>query len=239
MPPTPVQTPVSSPPTVRRPRPLVQLGALIWKDLQTERRTREIVLTTAVFAALALLIFVFAFDLRVENRRAVAPGMLWVTVTFATLLALGRTYVSEKDQGTLEYLLTTPVDRSLLYLARLLATLVFLLVADVLTLGLAGLFFDLPLLTPGLLATVFLGTLGFASVGTLFAAMAANTRAREVLLPVLLLPVSVPVVIASVQATAADLGGAAGDHPWLGLLLAFDGLFLGLSALLFEHVLED
>jgi len=220
-----------------------QLRTLIWKELLVEARARETVLAGAVFALLTLVIFNFAFDLRVENPAAVAPGVLWVTVTFAGVLSLGRAFARERDRRTLDGLLLAPVDRSALYIAKVLGNLASMLVVEVIALpafiGLFNLRVDLPLLVFGLI----LGTLGLAGVGTLFAAIAAHTRAREVLLPLLLFPIQVPVIMATVKSTAAAIRVPGVEPPeigqWLGLLVAFDAIFLSLSVVLFEFAIEE
>jgi heme exporter protein B len=228
---------------MKRGRFLTQLRALIWKDVLVEARGRETVLAGAVFALLILVIFNFAFDLRVENVSAVAPGVLWVTVTFSGVLSLGRAFARERDRRTLDGLLLAPVDRSALYLSKVIASLASMLVVEVVALpafiALFNVVVDLPLLALALL----LGTLGLAGVGTLFAAIAAHTRAREVLLPLLLFPVQVPVLLATVKATGAAIRVPGLDPPevgqWLGLLVAFDALFLSLSVVLFDYAIEE
>ena len=220
-----------------------QLRALIWKEALVEARGRETVLAGVVFALLVLVIFNFAFDLRVENVAAVAPGVLWVTVTFAGVLGLGRAFARERDRRTLDGLLLAPVDRSALYMAKLVASFTSMLVVELVAvpafIGLFNVSVNLPLLVLGLL----LGTLGLAGVGTLFAAIAAHTRAREVLLPLLLFPIQVPVILATVKTTGAAVRVPGTEPPdvsqWLGLLVAFDALFLSLSVLLFEYVIEE
>jgi heme exporter protein B len=220
-----------------------QLRTLIWKDLLVEARGRETVLAGAVFSLLTLVIFNFAFDLRVENVAAVAPGVLWVTITFAGVLSLGRSFARERDRRTLDGLLLAPVDRSALYLAKVVTSLASMLVVEVVAvpafIGLFNLVVDMPLL---FLALV-LGTIGLAGVGTLFAAIAAHTRAREVLLPLLLFPVQVPVILATVKSTGAAIRVPGLDPPevgqWLGLLVAYDALFLALSVVLFDYAIEE
>jgi heme exporter protein B len=222
---------------------LGQLRTLIWKDLLVEARGRETVLAGAVFALLVLVIFNFAFDLRVENVAGVAPGVLWVTITFVGVLSLGRAFTRERDRRTLDGLLLAPVDRSALYLAKVLTSIASMLVVEVVALpvfvGLFNLTVDLPLLVLALV----LGTIGLAGVGTLFAAIAAHTRAREVLLPLLLFPIQVPVILATVKSTVAAIRVPGLEPPeigqWLGLLVAFDVLFLGLSVLLFDYAIEE
>jgi heme exporter protein B len=220
-----------------------QLRILIWKDLLVEARGRETVMAGAVFALLILVIFNFAFDLRVDNVAAVAPGVLWVTVTFAGVLGLGRAFARERDRRTLDGLLLAPVDRSALYLAKVITSIASMLVVEVVALpafvGLFNLVVDLPLLVLALV----LGTIGLAGVGTLFAAIAAHTRAREVLLPLLLFPVQVPVILATVKSTGAAIRMPGVDPPevgqWLGLLVAYDALFVALSIVLFEYAIDE
>jgi heme exporter protein B len=218
---------------------LTQLGALLWKDLVTEWRRRELVLSLIVFSLLVLLVFDFAFDLRQTELPAAAPGILWVTFIFSGVLSFNRAFAAEKDRGTWEGLVLAPVDRGAIYLAKLLASVLFMLAVETVTLAVFGAFFNLPVDVPRLAAAVLAGTLGFATVGTLFAAMSANTRAREILLPVLLFPVSVPVIIGSVRATALASGAAQDGYPWLGLVVAFDAIFLAVSFAVFEFVIEE
>jgi heme exporter protein B len=222
---------------------LNQLRALIWKELLVEARGRETVLAGAVFALLVLVIFNLAFDLRVENVAAVAPGVLWVTVSFAGVLSLGRVFARERDRRTLDGLLLAPVDRSALYLAKVLTSVVSMLVVELVALPAFLALFNLVVDLPLLVLALVLGTFGLAGVGTLFAAIAAHTRAREVLLPLLLFPIQVPVILATVKATGAAIRVPGLDPPeigqWLGLLVAFDALFLGLSVLLFDYAIEE
>jgi heme exporter protein B len=228
---------------MKRASYLRQLRTLIWKDLLVEARGRETILAGAVFALLVLVIFNFAFDLRVENVAAVAPGVLWVTVTFAGVLSLGRSFARERDRRTLDGMLLAPIDRSALYLAKVLTSVISMFVVEIVAvpafIALFNLVVDLPLLALSLI----LGTLGLAGVGTLFAAIAAHTRARDVLLPLLLFPVQVPVILATVKSTGSAIRVPGIEPPeigqWLGLLVAFDALFLGLSVLLFDYAIEE
>jgi heme exporter protein B len=216
---------------------------LVWKDLLVEARGRETVLAGAVFALVVLVIFNFAFDLRVENVAAVAPGVLWVTVTFAGVLSLGRSFARERDRRTLDGLLLAPFDRSALYLAKVFTSVVSMLVVEAVALPAFIALFNVVVDLPLLILSLVLGTLGLAGVGTLFAAIAAHTRAREVLLPLLLFPVQVPVILATVKSTAAAIHMPGLDPPevaqWLGLLVAFDALFLSLSVVLFDYAIEE
>jgi heme exporter protein B len=224
-------------------RYLGHVRTLVWKDLLVEARGRETVLAGAVFALVVLVIFNFAFDLRVENVAAVAPGVLWVTVTFAGVLSLGRSFARERDRRTLDGLLLAPFDRSALYLAKVVTSMVSMLVVEAVALPAFVALFNVIVDLPLLIMSLVLGTLGLAGVGTLFAAIAAHTRAREVLLPLLLFPVQVPVILATVKSTAAAIRMPGLDPPevgqWLGLLVAFDALFLSLSVILFDYAIEE
>lgn len=216
--------------------------AIVWKDLVAEWRSREALSAMFVFALIALMIFNFALDLSPVETKAVAPGILWVAFIFAGILGLNRSFAREKDQGNLEGLMLAPVDRSAVYVGKLLSTLVILFAIEAVTLPLFAALFNVALPVLPLLAPLVLGSIGFAVVGTIFAAMAVNTRLRDVLLPLLLLPVLVPVVIAAVKASTTviegrSLLGEAGN--WVGLLVTFDVIFLTVSILLFEYVLEE
>lgn len=210
------------------------------KDVLAELRTRETLAGMLVFALLVVLIFNFAFELRVDNVREVVPGALWVTFTFAGVLGLNRSFSLEKDQGSLEGLLLAPVDRSAVYLGKTCANVLFMLIVEVVMVPAATVFFNVPLLSLPLLAVILLGTIGFAGVGTLLSAVSVNTRAREVMLPLLLFPISVPVVIAAVKITAALLDPTTVEDPavWWQLLIAFDVIFLAVSSLVFEYTVE-
>ena len=226
-----------------QPRFGAQLRALVWKEALVEARARESVLAGVVFALLVLVIFNFAFDLRVENVAEVAPGVLWVTVTFAGVLSLGRAFAPERDRRTLDGLLLAPVDRWALFIAKVIASFGAMVLVQVVAVPAFVALFNVRVMWAPLGIGLLLGTLGLAGVGTLFAAIAAHTRAREVLLPVLLFPIQVPVILATVKATGAAISvpGTQPSEPgqWIGLLVAFDALFLSLSVLLFGYVIEE
>ncbi len=220
---------------------LAQVFAIIWKDVRSEWRTKDIFSSMFVFVILVILIFNFAFELRVENVKQVAPGALWVAFTFAGVLGLNRSFILEKDKGCLEGLLLAPADRSAVYLGKMLGNLLFMAVVELITLPIFVALFNVNLFRPALFLVIALGTIGFAEVGTLFAAMAVNTRAREVMLPVLLFSVSVPIIIAAVKATGAVLDNNPFSEmaPWLRLLIVFDVIFLVISFISFEYVMEE
>src|SRR6266700_2640712 len=216
-----------------------QVWAILWKDIRCELRSKQTWLGMGLFALLVLVIFNFTFDLRVENKVAVAPGALWVAFIFASMLGLGRTMAAEREQGSLDRLLLSPVDRKAIYLAKLLGNMLFIGVVEVVALPVFAALFNIPLFSGALLPIVLLGTLGVATIGTLFSAIAAATHARELLLPILVFPLIVPVVIGAVRATGTLMVPAVNEPPWLGLMAAFDVIFLSVSMLMFEYVIEE
>jgi len=215
--------------------------ALIAKDIAIERRTRESLNVMFVFSVMVVVILNFAFELRVENIRQVAPGALWVAFAFAGVLGLNRSLAREREDGCLEGLMLAPIDRSAIFVAKAAANLLFILGAEAIVLPLFTVLFGVNVLRADLAVVLLLGTVGLAAVGTLLAAMAAHTRARDVLLPILLLPVSVPLLIAAAKATGGLLDGVglAGVAGWLQLLSAFDVLFVAASYVLFGYVVEE
>ena len=217
------------------------VGAILWKDIRAELRTKDIFSSMFVFALLAVIIFDFAFELRVPSMKMVAPGIVWVAITFAGTLGLNRSFVIEQDKGSMAGLLLAPVDRSAIYFGKLLSSLLFMLLVEVILLPLVMILFNLAILSWQQLVVLLLGTYGFAAVGTVFSAMAVNTRAREVLLPLLLFPVVVPVILAGVKMTGALLDGEAFSTlgNWLRLMLVYDIGFTVVAYLTFGYVVEE
>ena len=217
-----------------------KVWAIIVKDVVAEFRTREMVSAMLVFSVLALLIFSFALDLRGAMARAAAPGV-WATVAFSGTLGLSRSLAREQQTGCIDGLLLAPMDRSAIFFGKALGNLAFMVVVEIMLLPLFSALFNVPLLRIGVLGVTALGTIGYAAVGTLLAAIAVNTRAREVMLPVLLLPLMVPVLIAAVKTTGglieggtlAELGG------WVRLLVAYDLIIVAASMLTFGYVVEE
>jgi heme exporter protein B len=218
---------------------LEQVITILWKDVRYELRSKQMWTGMGLFALLVLVIFNFTFDLRVDNVAAIAPGALWVAFVFASLLGLGRTIAAEREIGSMDRLLLCPVDRKAIYLAKLLGNMLFIGVVEIVALPIFAALFNVPLFVGALLPIVLLSTLGIAAVGTLFSAMAAATRARELLLPILVFPLIVPIVIGAVRATGTLLAPAVNEPPWLGLIAAFDVIFLTVSMLTFEYVVEE
>jgi heme exporter protein B len=213
-----------------------------WKDLLVERRSKETLNALLFFSLLLLFVFQFALGPDRERLAGVLPGVLWLGFILSALLALGRTFLIEREHDCWEGLLLAPGDKSAIYLGKLGANLLLMAVVETLVLALFVVFFDIDLRRafPGLVLVVALGTVGLGAVGTLFAAMTAHIRAREVLFPVLLLPVQIPVLLATVKATEALLLGeplGAVAH-WVKLLAAADVVYVAVALLTFDVVLE-
>ena len=214
------------------------------KDIAIEAKSWEVLTTTLFFAVSCVVIFAFAF---VKDGRAVedaAAGILWIAIAFSGTLALGRTFERERYGETLRALLLAPAPRAALYVGKLLGMLALLGLAELLLVPMVALMFQAALFRRPLLLVALLagGTIGFCAVGTLFAAMLVRARSRDVLLPILLYPIIIPVIIAGVRGTAALLG-ATPDEPtaimWIGILAAFDLVFVTLSLWTFEPLMTE
>jgi heme exporter protein B len=220
-----------------------RVAAVAWKDLTTERRSKANFNAVLFLAALMLLMFGFALGPDAASLRAAAAGIVWLTILFSGNLAFHRSYQVELEGGALETLLLYPGARSSLFLGKLLANLVFVLLVLLALVPIAIILYDLSIgrTAPLLFLVIFLGTFGFVTLGTFYGSMASRSRAREVILPLLLFPMLVPVLVASVEATGAllqgDPMGEAGR--WIRLLLSFDVIFLGASILAFGAVIEE
>lgn len=220
------------------------LWLVVRKDLMVEARSLEIVTTTIFFAVTVVLMF--AFGLVREGRVVgdVAAAILWIATAFSGTLALGRTFERERQADTLRALMLAPADRPAIYAGKLVGMLLLMLLVEAILVPLIGLLFQAPIFDHlgWLVALLVAGTLGFAAVGTLFAAMLVRARSRDVLLPILLYPITVPVMIAGVRGTAA-LFQATPDEPmarfWVALLVFFDVVFVTLALWTFEPVMTD
>lgn len=218
------------------------VATILWKDLRIELRTKEAFSASFVFAVLVLVIFNFTLDLTVDESLRFGAGFLWIAFAFAGVLSLNRSFALERQDSCLHGLLLAPVDRGAIYVGKLLANSIFMLVTELIVLPLFAVFFNIGLGGERfwlLLLILVLGTVGFASVGTLFSAIAAQTRMREVLLPILLLPVTVPVLIAAVETTAYALGAQEAASFWFKLLVVYDVVFVTACLLMFEYVLQE
>lgn len=222
---------------------LNQIKAIVWKDLVTELKTRELFSSMFIFALLVIIIFIFSVDLSIVKANEVGPGVLWVAFLFAGTMGLNRSFMLEKENGCLEGLILTPADRTAIYFGKLISNLIFLMVMEIFILPLFMVFFNvdlIPFLGP-LLVVIFIGTLGFCAIGTLLSSLASNLKTREIMLPILLYPLIVPVMIAVVRMTGQILDGQSLGTMmnWVGLTLAFDIVFIGVSILTIDHILEE
>jgi heme exporter protein B len=221
---------------------LRKVAAIIAKDVAAELRTREMLSSMGVFSILVIIVFNFALELIERNViETTIPGALWVTIIFAGMLGLNRSLSVELDKGCLDGLLLTPVDRSAIFFGKAFGNALFMLAVEVIVVPLFVVFFNVPLVQPWVIVVVVLGTLGFAGVGTLLSSMAVNTRAREVLLPILLFPVAMPELIAAVKATAGAMAGlpVSDWQQWLSLLIVFDVILVTVSVMVYDYVVEE
>ena len=214
---------------------------LVWKDILLELRSRELVVSVLVFGLLVAVVFNFALNVTPQRATALAPGILWVAFSFAGTLAMGRAFIREREQGGLEGLLLSPVSRDAIFLGKTLASFLFMLLVEVALLPVFAALLSFSALSLALIATIVLATLGFAIVGTLFSAIAVQTRSREIMLPVLFFPIILPVIIGAVESTSRAIGGETtiGFGRWLPLLGVFDALFLVICPWVFNFVVEE
>ncbi len=226
---------------IQNPSFFRQVWAIVAKDIAAELHTREIFSAMFVFAVLALLTFSFALDLRGSLAQAAAPGVLWATIAFAGTLGLSRSMAREQQTGGIEGLLLAPVDRAALFFGKALGNLTLMLAVEVALFPLAMVMFNVGLLRGGVLLTALLGTAAYAAVGTLLSAIAVNTRAREVMLPILLLPLLTPLLLAAVEATGALLEGAtwAEIGGWGQILVVYNLIIIAVALLTFSYVIEE
>ena len=224
-------------------REVARIRAIVWKDLTAEARSKSNFNSVVFFAALTLLLFGFALGPDQDRLHQAAGGIVWLTILFSGVLCFNRSYEQELEGGALDTLLLYPGERRSIFLGKLLANLGFVLLVEVILVPTAALLYDLDLARApiALVSVLLLGTIGFVALGTFYAAMASRLRAREVLLPLLLFPMLVPVIVGAVEATSAllsgDVMGNAGN--WIRLLAAFDLIFLTASIVFFDYVIEE
>ena len=194
-----------------------------------------------VFALLVIMIFNFALELDAKTRTSVTSGVLWVTFAFAGTLGLNRSMAMEKDRGCLDGLLLAPVDRSSIYFGKMLGNLFFMLIVEAIVLPVYSILYNTNLFNIGLILVTLLGSIGYVSVGTLLSSMAVQTRTRDILLPILLFPVVIPVFIASVKASSGFLNQIEMSEiwPWLNLLIVYDVIFTAIAFMVFDYVVEE
>ncbi|MBN1562680.1 MAG: heme exporter protein CcmB [Anaerolineae bacterium] len=215
--------------------------AVVWKDLRAEVRSREMINSMILFTLMTVMVFSIALELDREARESTVTGVLWVTIVFAGILGLGRSLAAEKDRGSLDALLLAPIDRSALFFGKMIGNLLFVLVIALILMLLLTILFNISLMKPLLLAVVVLGCVGFTTVGTLLSSMSVYARAREAMLPIILMPAVLPVLIFAVRSSAAILEAKprADWFPDVQLLAVADVLFIAAAYALFDFVVEE
>lgn len=219
------------------------IAALVWKDLLLELRSRDIIVSALLFGLLVALVFNFALRVTPQRAAELAPGVLWAAFAFAAVLAMGRAFAREQEQGGLEGLLLAPVSRDAVFIGKALVSFLFMLMIEAALLPAFAALLNFSAFSPALLLTLLLATFGFAVVGVLFAAIALQTRSREIMLPALFFPVILPVLIAAVEVSGRAMNGGGLSDPgivrWLLLLAVFDLLFLVICPWLFAIIVEE
>lgn len=215
--------------------------SIVRKDLRAELRSRELVSAMVLFALLSILIFSFALELDREAREEAVTGVLWVTIVFASILGLNRSLAMERDQGNFDAMLLAPIERAAIFFGKLVGNFIFALAVGLLLLPLMTILFNFTLLQAWLLAVLLLGTLGFSTIGTLLATMTVQTRARETLLPIVMLPVALPVLLTAVKASSGILNRTPMTEwmAWLQILAVINIVYLTMCYLLFDYVIEE
>lgn len=215
--------------------------AVVWKDLIAEIRGKELISAMLVFALLVIFIFNFALELDPKTRSALTAGILWVTITFAGTLGLNRSMAVEKDRGCLDGLLLAPVDRTAIYFGKSLANWIFMVIVALIVLPIYSILYNTNIISPALLLVIVLGSEGYVAIGTLLASMAVQARTRDILLPILLFPVILPVLIAAVKASAGILNGFPLEdlQTWFNLLIVYDIIFTSVAFMVFDSVVEE
>ncbi len=215
--------------------------AIVWKDLRAELRSRELMSAMLMFAILSVVIFSLALSLDRQARREAIAGVLWVTLAFAGTLGFNRSLGQEKDRGSFDALLLAPVDRSTLFFGKMIGNAVLMLVVSAVLVPLFSVLFGVSLFEPVLWLILLLGVVGFAAVGTLLSSMTVHARGREMLLPVVLLPVALPLIMAAVNGSRGVLAGELPESwaLWPAVLLAYDIVFAAVAYMLFDYVVEE
>lgn len=215
--------------------------AVLWKDVLLETRTKDFVIAVLVFSLLVMVIFNFAIDPTPQTVGLVAPGVLWVAFVFGGVLGLNRSFALEKDNGNIHALMLAPVSRDAIFFGKVLSNFLFMMVVELAVLPVFAVLFNFSMEVFQLLPIIFFATLGIVTVGTVFSSMAVNTRAREVMLPLLFFPVALPAIIAAVEMSSLVLEGEGilSNIGWLPLLAAFDAIFLVVCPIAFHTVVED
>jgi heme exporter protein B len=220
-----------------------QVRAIVWKDFITELKTRELFSSMFIFALLVIIIFIFSINLSIVKASEIGPGVMWVAFLFAGTIGLNRSFILEKENDCLQGLLLAPVDRTALYFGKLISNFSFLLIMEFLILPIFMIFFNIdliPHLLP-LIYVIFSGTLGFCTIGTLLSSLSANLKTRDIMLPILLYPLIIPIIIGSVRMTSQVIAGEplSSMTNWLSLVLCFDVIYIAVSIMIIDFVLEE
>ena len=235
------KTAIRVPNTAARPSLLKATLAIVQKDLVAEFRSFELISAMLVFSLLVIIIFNFALELDIKTRQSVTAGVLWTTFAFAGTLGLNRSMSVEKDRGCMDGLLLAPVDRSSIYFGKAISNLAFMLVVEAVVLPVYSVLYNVNLFRFDLLGVILLGSIGYTAVGTLLSTMSAQTRTREILLPILLFPVAIPVLLAAVKASNGILAGAEFSEVLtpLNILIVYDVIFVAVAFMVFDYVVEE
>lgn len=226
---------------LKKPSYLSSVWSIIWKDISAELRSRELLAAMGTFALLVILIFNFSLELDARERSTVTSGVLWVTFVFAGTLGLNRSMAIEKDRGCLDGLLLMPIDRTVIYFGKAIGNLIFMLIVEMIILPVYSIFYNVNLFNPGLLLVILLGSIGYVTVGTLLATMAVHTRTRDILMPILHLPLIFPIILPAVRASTYFLQDYDMEFitPHINFLIAFNLIYLALGYMLFDFVVEE
>lgn len=217
--------------------------SIAWKDLYSEWKTRQVLTTMIIFAGLVIVVCSFAFDPTNNTTKAVIPGAIWVIIVFSGILGLNRSFVSEQKNDNMHALLTAPLDAASIYLGKFLANFIMLLIVEIVAIPFLFLLFDFREMGsfPYFILVLFIGSFGFVAIGTFLAALAANSRSSEMLLPIMLFPLVSPILIGAVQATKiilTNIDKLPNAISWIQLIGGYNVIFFVLCVLLFEYVLE-
>ena len=213
--------------------------AILQKDLQAEFRSRELFSIMLLFALISILVFSYALELDQTVREEVVSGVIWVTIAFASILGLNRSLAIEQENGTLDAVLLAPIDRSAIFVGKALGNFIFVAVVGLLLLPLITILYNIPLPVGSIILVLSLGILGFSTVGTILATITLQTRAREALLPIVMLPFILPILLPAVSATSGMIKNTPGWESWLQVLLVVDVIYLVMSLAMYRYIVED
>ena len=215
--------------------------SIIRKDFQAELRSRELIGSMGLFALLSVIVFSFALELDRDARTEVISGVLWVTVIFSSIIGLNRSMALERDQGNLDALLIAPINRSAIFVGKLVGNFLFTLVIALLLLPIMTILYNITLIDGWLIALITMGTLGFTTLGTLLSAMTVQTRSREAMLPIVMMPMVLPLLMCGVRASTGILNVAPQNDwlQWTTIVGVLDIIYLTMCFLLFEYVVEE